>query len=105
MIATALALATRWMTRAALAAAAALPSFGTALGAMAWSARKQACLNGAPGYTVENLEALGDSVQGWPGRELGTEIQDLEAAEAGPADLYQTTLMGSGAQGAAAPAL
>ena len=71
---------------------------------MAWNAGKQASFNGAPGQAVEDLEALGDGIQLWPGRELSAEIQDLEAPEAGAAHLYQITLMGSGAQGAAAPA-
>ena len=94
----ALALATA-ATRAACALAAA-----TLLGGMTGSAGKQASFDGAPGQAVEDLEALGDGKQFWPGRELSAEIQDLEAPEAGAAHLYQITPVGSGTQGAAAPA-
>ena len=99
----ALALATA-ATRAILRMASALGTPATLLGGMAGSAGKQASFNSAPGQAVEDLEALGDGIQLWAGRELSAEIQDLEAPEAGAAHLYQIAPVGSGTQGAGAPA-
>ena len=71
---------------------------------MVGSAGKQASFDGAPGQTVEDLEALGDGPQLRPVRQLGAEIQDLEAPEAGAAHFYQVAPLSPGTQGAAAPA-
>ena len=71
---------------------------------MAGSAGKQASFDGASGHGVEDLEALGHDREVLPVRELGSEIQDLEAPEAGAAHFYQVAPLSPGTQGAAAPA-